>query len=77
MPVAELQTNGENPATETTPSRRVRLIAVSLQLQVVVDDDDVLEPLQVQPITITARDWESFDLGAQIGDLQRQINEAG
>ncbi len=76
MPVAELHANGENPVAEALPNQRVRLVAVTLQLQVVVDDGTVLEPLQVQPITITAREWENFDLGAQVGDLQRQLNEA-
>lgn len=79
MPVAELQANGERPALEKDEhvrGPRVRLIAVTLQLQVVADDGDTLNPLQVQPITVVAKDWETFSLEAQVADLQRQLDEA-
>jgi hypothetical protein len=53
----------------------VRLVSAAVQLNVVIDDEITLRPLQVQPISIAAGDWPLFDLDAHLGELQRQVDE--
>lgn len=39
--------------------KRVRLVAVHVSPQLVVDDGDTLEPVPVQPVTFTAAEWQT------------------
>jgi hypothetical protein len=66
--------NGET--TETGTVRRVRLVSVQVELNVVLDDGTVLEPLRVQPIQVSAANWPGFDLDSELAQLQRQLDEA-
>jgi hypothetical protein len=76
MPVAEAHVDGEKPLAES-PRVRARLVAVSVQLELVTDDGvhDYVTPLPVQPIRVAAADWAAFDVDAQVADVQRQIDE--
>lgn len=76
MPVAEASVDGERPVADAPSAPRVRVVSVTVQLQVVADDGGpYLEPLVVQPITVKATDWAKFDLDTEIADLQRQLDE--
>ncbi len=52
---------------------RVRLVSVTVQLQLVADDGTHLTPVQAPPVTVVAADWDTWDLAAHIAELERQI----
>jgi hypothetical protein len=54
---------------------RVRLVAAVVQLNVVVDDGELLRPLQVAPMAVAAVDWPDFSLDAILADLQGQLEQ--
>lgn len=56
-------------------AKRVRLVSAAVQLNVVIDDEITLRPLQVQPVSVAAADWPLFDLDAHLAELQRQVDE--
>lgn len=62
-------------ANEAKP-RRARLASVTVQVNVVVDDGDVLEPIPVQSFTVAPAAWPP-DLGAVLADIQGQIDQGG
>lgn len=57
------------------PYRRIRLVAVTVQLNVVSDDGDILTPLGVEPIQLTAAQWSEWQLDAVIAEIDRQYRE--
>lgn len=61
-----------NGADAPAASARVRLVGVTLQLDVVTDDGETLTPVQVQPIPVTAAQWPAFDLEAVLAEIQQQ-----
>lgn len=63
-----------SPNGERTSRGTVRLVSVQLALNVVLDNGDVLEPLSLQPIQVTASAWPTFELEAQLADIQRQVD---
>jgi hypothetical protein len=77
MSVTEVNPNGAE--TEEAPhlgsASRARLVSVTVQLQVVADDGSTLHPLQVAPISVSAGDWPTFDVDAQMADVQRQLDQ--
>lgn len=57
--------------------RRLRLVAVQLQLQMVLDDgENILPGPGVQPISVTSADWPNVvDIVAKgMADLQAQVD---
>lgn len=59
--------------------RRLRLVAVQLQLQMVLDDgENILPGPGVQPISVTSADWPNVvDIVAKgMADLQAQVESA-
>lgn len=73
---AEAATNGDEPA-DVVPERPrlwARLVAVSVQLEVVADDGTTLHPVGVQPIRVAAADWPNFDLADKVAEVEREIN---
>lgn len=56
------------------PARqRVRLVSVTVALDVVADDGEILHPIPTQPIRIAASEWRAFSLDVVLGQLQAQI----
>jgi hypothetical protein len=53
-------------------SPRVRLVGVTLQLDVVTDDGETLTPVRVQPIPITAAQWPNFSLDEVLAEIEQQ-----
>lgn len=51
----------------------VRLVSVTVQLQVVDDDGETLTPVPVNPIAVTAAQWATFDLVVVLTDIERQL----
>lgn len=66
-----------NGTKAVEPYRRLRLVGVVINLDVVDDDGDTLTPVQVQPIPITAAAWPTFDLGAVLAEIERQLRQEG
>lgn len=61
-----------NGAKTEAPVKRLRLVGVTVALDVVVDDGDTLTPIQVQPIPVTAAQWPTFDLAAVLAEIETQ-----
>lgn len=57
------------------PERRVRLVSVVVQLNLVVDDGKHLAPLQVEPIGMPAAEWSNFRVESAIEDVTRQLDQ--
>jgi hypothetical protein len=76
MAVTEVSANGGDPVAEQSTSLRARLVSVTVQLNLVTDDGTNLDPIPVQPIQVRAVDWPQFDLGLQLADVQRQLDES-
>lgn len=55
---------------------RVRLVSVVVQLNLVADDGNVLEPLNVQPIQVPAKEWPNWDVARVIAEAQNQLAAA-
>jgi len=55
---------------------RARLVTAQVALQVVVDDGETLTPIQLEPITLTAAQWEGFDIRAALAGIQAQLDQA-
>lgn len=69
--------NGTEPREDATPAKPrlwARLVAVSLQLEVVADDGTTLHPVGMQPIRVAAADWANFDLAQKVAEVEREIN---
>lgn len=73
---AEAAGNGhESPdGPSAKPRLWARLVAVSVQLEVVADDGTTLHPVGVQPIRVAAADWPKFDLAQKVAEVEREIN---
>jgi hypothetical protein len=61
-----------NGSTAATPTPRLRLVGVTLQLDVVTDDGETLTPVRVQPIPVTAAQWPTFSLDAVLAEIEGQ-----
>lgn len=59
--------------TYRRPGPAVRLVSVVVQLNLVADDGDVLEPLNVQPIQVPAKEWPNWDVNQVIAEAQNQL----
>lgn len=66
--------NGVREDEPTKPRLWARLVAVSVQLELVADDGTTLHPIGVQPIRVAAADWEGFDLAQKIAEVEHEIN---
>ena len=55
--------------------RRLRLVGITLSLDIVDDDGDTLTPVQVQPIAVTAAQWPTFDLAIVLAEIERQLRQ--
>lgn len=53
---------------------RVRLVAVRLQVEAVSDDGETLTPLGLQPLTLTAGQWPTFDMGAYLAEVTTALD---
>jgi hypothetical protein len=76
MSAIDVNPNGvdtEVPAPPRAP--RARLVTATVQLQVVADDGTTLHPLQIAPIQVAASEWPTFNLDAQLADVQRQLDQ--
>jgi hypothetical protein len=67
--------NGTEVATLLSDCPKARLVSVTVQLNVVADDGATLHPLQIAPVNVTAADWPTFMLDAQLADVQRQLDQ--
>jgi hypothetical protein len=63
-------TGNGSKSTATPP--RLRLVGVTLQLDVVTDDGETLTPVRVQPIPITAAQWPTFSLDEVLAEIEQQ-----
>lgn len=54
--------------------RKVRLVSITLQISAVADDGETLEPLHLKPVTVTAKDWETFSVGELLVTLEKQLD---
>jgi hypothetical protein len=63
--------------TKAPAPPRVRLVGVTLQLDVVTDDGETLTPVRVQPIPVTAAQWPTFDLGPVLAEIEAQAIAQG
>lgn len=77
MPVASIQPEPDDTGDlHDLPRRRrprTRLVAVTVQLDVVTDDGDTLTPVGVQPIRLTAAEWHQWSLDATVAEIDRQL----
>jgi hypothetical protein len=73
--VNEANPNGAAEAPAPPPPPRARLVTATVQLQIVADDGETLHPLQIAPIQVAASEWPTFDLNAQVADVQRQLDQ--
>lgn len=72
MSVTEVPPNGA--AAEHLVSK-ARLVQVHVQLDLVLDDGGLLDPLPVQQIAVAARDWPAWDINEVLAQVQRQVSE--
>jgi hypothetical protein len=56
------------------PQRRVRLVSVTVQLEVVADDGEILHPVEVQPFRVAAADWPGWSMDDALAELQGQVH---
>jgi hypothetical protein len=69
-PILDVDETGNGPG----PRRlRVRLVSVTVQLEVVADDGDTLHPIETQPVRIPASDWPNYHTDIALAQLQEQI----
>lgn len=54
-------------------SIRVRPVAVKILVEAVLDDGETLTPIKMQPVEMTAAQFDEFDLDAQVAWVQGQI----
>lgn len=52
---------------------KLRLVSANIQLELVADDGEVLDPVCPDPIFVLARDWPK-DIFPLIQDLEDRIN---
>jgi hypothetical protein len=76
MAISDLELGDLDESRNGTPEQklRARLVSVSVQLHVVADDGVTLHPIQVAPIQVSAAEWSTFSLEAQIADIQQQLH---
>ena len=55
---------------------RARLVTATVSLQVVADNGETLTPIRLEPITLTAAQWEGFDMRAALAGIQAQLDQA-
>lgn len=75
---------GVGGAVRTTEpfAKKIRLVAIQVHAQFVVDDGETLAPLesyglQSPPVAVTPADWPEFAAGPfvrAVADLEQQIN---
>lgn len=76
MSAIDVNPNGTDTERATMPqSPKARLVSVTVQINAVADDGDVLHPLQIAPVNVAAGEWPSFVLDAQLADVQRQLDQ--
>lgn len=56
-----------------TDRSRVRLLAVTVVLEAVADDGEMLHPIDTRPIRVPAAEWSEFSLDVILGQLQSEI----
>ncbi len=62
------------PDKSPPPRRRIRLVGVIVQLEVVADDGTTLHPVEVQPFRVAATDWPTWSIDDALVDLQEQVD---
>jgi hypothetical protein len=79
MSATDVNPNGtetEMSAPDETPrALKARLVSVTLQLEIVADDGDMLHPLNLAPVKVRSAEWPTFTLEAQLADVQRQLDQ--
>jgi hypothetical protein len=76
MSAIDVNPNGTDTERATAPpAPKARLVSVTVQLNVVADDGDVLHPLQIAPVNVAAAEWPTFLLDGQLADVQRQLDQ--
>lgn len=57
-------------------TRRLRLLRVTVQAEFIADDGETLEPVAVEPVTLTAAEWASYPATFEAArqSLEAQIN---
>jgi hypothetical protein len=77
MSAIDVNPNGTDAEAlaEAPRALKARLVSVTLQLEVVADDGDVLHPLNLAPVKVRSAEWPTFDLNAQLADVQRQLDQ--
>jgi hypothetical protein len=55
---------------------RVRLVSVTIQLEVVADDGSTLHPIETQPVRIPAAAWPNWSILDAVDQLQEQVDHA-
>lgn len=63
------------PQQDSPQPPRVRVASIVVQVQAFTDDGEHLTPLQVQPLTIPAAQWEEFATSGVAG-IEQQIEAA-
>lgn len=51
-------------------TRRMRLVGWQVQPVIMADDGEHLEPVQVQPQVVQARNWQAFKDGGDVAALE-------
>jgi hypothetical protein len=72
MTTATKTTTNGTKETPAPPTPRARLVGVTLQLDVVIDDGETLTPVRVQPIPVTAAQWPTVDLAPVLAEVESQ-----
>lgn len=76
MSAIDVNPNGTDTQKAALPEPpRARLVSVTVQINAVADDGDVLHPLQIAPVNVAASEWPAFVLEAQLADVQRQLDQ--
>lgn len=55
-------------------SARIRPVSVTLSIEAVVDDGEILTPVQIAPVRLMPAQLAQFDLIERIADLQAQLD---
>jgi hypothetical protein len=55
------------------PKMRVRLVSVTVQLEVVADDGTLLHPIETQPVRVAASAWPEWSVADAVDQIQEQV----